>query len=889
MKPPTPSPPRWIDKLLEGFCAPHLLEEVQGDLQELYREWVKRYGERRANWLYLFHTVKFFRSFTIKRKYYTPPNYSLAMLRNYFLTAWRQIQRSKLHTAINVFGLAIGTAACLVISLTVQHEFSYDRHHADSDRIYRITSQMKFADDWTYTGGISAPVPHAIREDFTGIETVAAFHNVHPKEIKLTDGSNLGEQENIVIAEPDYFEIFSGIEWKVGSPEQSLSQPYQVVLTESQARKYFGDQEAIGQTVMYYDSINFVVSGVLADNDDNTDFPFTDYLSFATLWANEQLAGSYDLESWMTITDRSLAFVKLSEETHPEDIERQFPNLLEKYLSEGERAFQRKFNLQPFSDVHFSTEYAMNNQRVAHKPTLYGLVVVALFLLLIASANFINLETARAVLRSREVGVRKVLGSSRQQLVQQFLGETFIITLIAGGLAILVAKFGMDYFAESLPPDLSLNVLIEGKGWLVLLAIISVVSLLAGTYPAWVLSAYSPVFALKNQVVQTAGTTRKAYFRKTLIIFQFAIAQAFILGTLIVGSQLHYLLNKDMGFNEDAVVYFSSSHWWRDTTQNRFLLAEELQKISSVSAISLSNTRPANEGGSSQVVSYLTDTSKVEVNLSKKFADTSFIETYEMELLAGRNYYLSDTIGELVINETAAKAFGFSEPSEAVGELIQYHSNKMIPIVGVVADFHDGPLHKKISPLALISEKRNFTSFNIRLANNQQASAIQQSLAQIEQAYKKFYPNQPFNYKFYDDTIASFYETERRTAKLINVATGLAIFISCLGLLGLVSFTTHQRVKEIGIRKVLGATVTQIIALFSREFVGLIVISFAIAAPMAWYFAQGWLADFAYRVDVGLFVFVATLLFASLLALLTVGVRSWQAALANPVDSLRNE
>lgn len=882
------TPPPWIDRLLESFCAPHLLEEMQGDLQELYGEWKRKYGERKANWLYLFHTIKFFRPFAIKRN--TPPNYSLAMLHNYFLTAWRQVQKSKFHTAINVFGLAVGIAACLVIALTVQHEFSYDRHHADSDRIYRLTSQIKFVDEWTYIGGVSAPVPHAIREDFTGIETVAAFHTLDPKEVKLGNDISLGEQKNIVIAEPDYFEIFSGIEWKVGSPEQSLSQPYQVVLTESQARKYFGDQEVIGQTIAYYDSMNFVVSGILADNIYNTDFPFTDYLSFATLWENTGLGKSYGLESWLSTNDRSLAFVKLSEGTQIEDVEQRFPNISKKYLSEEEQAFKRKFNLQPFSDVHFNAEYAMLGQRVAHKPTLYGLIIVALFLLLIASANFINLETARAVLRSREVGVRKVLGSSRKQLVQQFLSETFLITLIAGGLAIVVAKFGMGYFAESLPPDLSLNVLIEGKGWLVLLGIVGVVALLAGTYPAWVLSAYSPVFALKNQIVQTGGTTRKAYFRKTLIVFQFAIAQAFILGTLIVGSQLHYLLNEDMGFNKDAVVNFASPHWWRDATQSRFLLAKELQQLSSVSAISFSNMPPASEGGSSQGVSYLTDTSKVEVMLHKLFADTSFLKVYEIELLAGRNYHLSDTISELVINETAAKAFGFDTPSAAVGKLLQYRKNKMVPIVGVVADFHDGPLHKKINPLALISEKRNFNKFNVRLSSaGQQASDIQASLAQIEQAFKKFYPDQPFDYQFFDETIASFYDTERRTAKLINVATGLAIFISCLGLLGLVSFTTHQRVKEIGIRKVLGASVNQLIALFSREFVSLIVISFVIAAPLAWYFAHRWLSDFAYRVDVGLFVFVATLASASILALLTVGIRSWQAALANPVDSLRNE
>lgn len=812
------------------------------------------------------------------------------MLHNYFLTAWRQVQKSKFHTAINVFGLAVGIAACLVIALTVQHEFGYDRHHADTDRIYRLTSQIKFVDEWILNGGVAAPIPRAVREEFTGVEAVAAFHLAHSSEVVLATGTSLGKQGNRVIAEPEYFEIFSKHQWIAGEPKQALSQPYQVVLTENQAKKYFGDQEAIGQTITYYDSLDFVVSGVIVDNPHNTDFSFTDYLSYATLSVNKRLAGNYSHESWNSVNGGSLALTKLSEGVSPKEIEQQFPGLLEKYLNEEELRFKREHNLQPFTDIHFNAELAMPNQRVAHKPTLYGLMGVALFLLLIASANFINLETARAVLRSREVGVRKVLGSSRKQLVQQFLGETFLITLIAGAFAILVAKFGMDFFAESLPPDLSLSVIIEGKGWLILLAIISVVSLLAGTYPAWVLSAYSPIFALKNQVAKGSGTTRKAYFRKALIIFQFATAQAFILATLIVGNQLHYMLNKDLGFHQDAVIYFTTPQWWQDTTQHRFLLANELRALSSVSGVSLSNTLPATEGGSSQGMIYQTDTSEVEVNMQKKYADTSFTKVYGIELLAGRNYRVNDTLSELMINKTATEALGFEQPIEAIGELIQINKSKKVPIVGVISDFHDGPLHQKIHPLAIIPDRRNFTSFNIRLTSTGgRDSGIQEALAQVEQVFKEVYPNQPFKYQFYDETIASFYEAERRTAKLINVATGLAIFISCLGLLGLVSFTTHQRVKEIGIRKVLGATVGQLIALFSREFVSLIVISFVVAAPLAWYFAHRWLSDFAYRVDVGLFVFVATLLSASILALLTVGIRSWQAALANPVDSLRNE
>lgn len=885
------NPPRRALQFLSWFCDPDLLPEIEGDLHELFQRWVKQYGVRKARWLYWLNILSFFRPFALKRKNYVLPIISFTMLENYFLTAWRQVEKNKVHTAINVSGLAIGMAACLMISLTVQHEFSYDRHHPDGDRIYRITSHSKSADDWFPNGGVPAPVPLTIRDEFTGLNAVAALHTVHPTEVKLPQGPNVGEQKHLVIAGPNYFDIFSHYEWIIGNPAQSLTKPYQVVLTESQARKYFGQQEAVGQIITYFDSLDFVVSGILADVPHQTDLFFTDYLSFATLLSNQVLAGNYGLESWQSTNSSSLAFLKLSEGTTPADIEQQFPALIEKYINQGENNQEKGFNLQPLSDIHFNADYPLDRQRVAHKPTLYGLALAALFLLLIASINFINLETARAVLRSREVGVRKVLGSSRWQLIQQFLGETFLITLLAGGMAILLSKLGMDYFRESLPPDLSLNALWNNHGWLLLLAIVGVVSLLAGTYPALVLSYYAPAFALKNQVAKMAGTTRKAYLRKSLIIFQFAIAQAFILGTLLVASQLHFLLNKDMGFRKDAVVHFQAPNFWQDTTQRRITLANELRELSGVSALSLSNMLPASQGWSSRTVTYQRDISETKVNIYIKQADTSFLEVYGIELLAGRSYHYSDTLNELLLNETAAKAFGFDPPTQAVGQLIQLNKNSSLPVVGVVRDFHDGPLYEKIHPIMMgSSDVQRSANFNILLASRgKQGEEVKGVIAQIEQVFKQFYPEEPFEYQFYDDTIANFYETEQRTAGLINVATGLGIFISCLGLLGLASFTTNQRIKEIGIRKVLGATAAQLVVLFTREFIWLVLISFIIAAPLAWYFGSEWLNRFAYRTNIGLAIFLLTMLSALVLALLTVGLRSWHAALANPVDSLRNE
>ena len=505
MKQKRPTPPRLADRLLACFCRADRLAEIQGDLHELYDRWIQQYGRRRAKALYFLNILSFFRLFALKRKGYVLPITSRAMLHNYFLTAWRQIQKSKLHTVINVFGLAIGIAACLVITLTIQHELSYDRHHPDSNQIYRVTTQLKFADRWSPIGSVATPVPHVIKDEITGLDAVAAFRSLFPTEVRIPNRPSIGEQEHLVLVEPDYFDVFSGFGWVMGSPKQSLTQPYQVVLTESQAKIYFGDQEAVGQTLTYFDSLDFVVSGILADDPHQTDLFFTDYLSFVTIQTNDGMAEKFGLENWYSIDDNSQAFVKLSEETSPSDISQQLPALVEKYVDSEEIGY--KLGIQSLSKLHFNTEYRRDTQRIAHEDTLYGLGLVALFLLLIASINFINLETARAVLRSREVGVRKVLGSSQRQLIQQFLGETLLITVFAGGVSLLVAKFGVDYFVESLPPGLSLWALWEHDGWILLLAIIFMVSLLAGSYPAWVLSRYSPISALKNRTEKRSGAS----------------------------------------------------------------------------------------------------------------------------------------------------------------------------------------------------------------------------------------------------------------------------------------------------------------------------------------------------------------------------------------------
>ena len=817
------------------------------------------------------------------------------MLKNYLISAYRNLRKNKLPATINVLGLAVGLAACLVILLLVRYEFSFDRHHPDQERIYRVTTEMDFGTmGWIKSGGVYAPLPAVVRDEFTGVAQVAPVQIVTSTEVATPEGNDLGEQQNVAIVDPAYFDIFANHRWLAGSAS-ALAQPYQAVLTERQCRNFFGNRDPMGQTVVYFDSVTFTVAGVIADDLHNTDLTFSGYLSYETLYTHQGLRQRYSPDDWSNVNDRSVAFVKLEASVSPQAMPPQFAALIDKYIKVDGRTTDHRLGLQPLADLHFAADIALPGQRTAHQPTLYGLLAIALFLILVAAINFINLETARAGLRASEVGVRKVLGSRRSQLVQQFLGETLLITALLGVVAIALAQLALDYFSESLPPGLSLeSMFATGDRWL-LVVIVLVVSLLAGLYPALVLSGYSPTAALKNQTFVRPGTVprglaRWVTLRRSLIVFQFAVSQAFILITLVVGSQISYVLHKDMGFRTEAIVHFQTPYVWEDTTNRRYLLANELRSLSEVEHLSLSNLLPATDGHNSSSVSLDADPATDKLQMYRKSVDTAFLRTYDLSLLAGRNLLPSDTLREVLLNETATHQLGFTHPTEALGHQINKGEGQLYPIVGVVADFHDGPLHEAIHPLMLGAEQSQLNVFNVRLSVPQRGSiGLSSALQSIERTFKQFYPELPFEYHFYDDTIAQFYETERRTAKIINAAMLLAVLISCLGLFGLVSFTTHQRTKEIGIRKVLGASVRSLLVMFSQEFVWLVLVAFVIAAPVAAHFAQQWLADFAYRIAVGPGIFTLMLVAALSIALLTVGFQAWRAATANPVDTLRNE
>jgi putative ABC transport system permease protein len=823
------------------------------------------------------------------------------MLKNYLKIALRNLLRNKVYSFINILGLAIGVCACLVIFLLVSFELSFDNFHPDRERIYRITSGFKNPDGSPYyNAGLSAPMPFAVREEVTGLEKIAAFRIFYPKVTILNFTKNLRnapqkhkkDNSEVIICEPEFFQIFQ-YEWLQGNPKTALKTPNEVVLTISEAESYFGKiapQLILGRQLYFNDSLITTVTGIVKDLPQNTDIKFKNFISFKSI-ASKSWRKEFQLDEWTNTNGDSQAFVKLSEGTSAESVNTQLVKFLKKHLDpKDEWSVGRSLTLQPLTDIHFNANFGDSFSRQVHLPTLYALMGIAIFLLLIAAINFINLATAQSITRVKEIGVRKVLGSSRKSLIFQFMCETFVITFTAVLLSILFVDPILWVFADFLPKELSFNIF-EPKIIGFLISITFITSVLSGLYPAWVISSYTPVASLKNQV--SNGQTRTAFLRKALITFQFTASQVFILGTIIVATQSKFMLNKNMGFKKDAIVYFQTD--WKDTESNKKqILINKLRQFPEIETVCLGDP-PAREGYSTTALKFFDGKKEITTTVHQKSVDEFYVKTFGLKIIAGRDLSPSDTLKEFLINEAYTKELGFKKPEQAVGKFINYYSSDgkpmKFPIKGVLANFHFQSMHNEIKPLYM-SANKYANSINVKIRSNGKSSENFKSvLTKMEKAYSQVYPDndQVFQPIFFDETFANFYKKEQQFARILNTATGIAIFISCMGLFGLVAFTTQRRTKEIGIRKVLGASVTQIVQLLSKDFLRLVILGIVIASPIAYWAMNKWLQDFAYRVEISWWIFALAGVVAVVIALLTVSYQSIRAAMANPVKSLRTE
>lgn len=821
------------------------------------------------------------------------------MFKNYFTIALRNFRRNKVFSLINIAGLAIGISASLVIYLIVQHEFNFDKFHKDGDRIYRVVSKIEFPDMTIHNSGVPVPTVKAARNEITGLENVTHFVTSYGVKVSVPLVGNQSpavfrNQPDIIYADDEYFKIFN-YEWLAGSLKAALKDPFQVVLTESRAKAYFASaspNDIIGREVIYDDSIKTIVAGVIKDLDKTTDFVFKEFISGATI-ENTGLKKHWNWEEWSSINSSSQMFVKLKKGVKPAQIEKQLAVLRNEHRErkkEGDDKDDTQHFLQELSNIHFNADYDTFEQRQAHRPTLYGLLAVASFLLLLGCINFINLTTAQAAQRAKEIGIRKTMGSGKGQLIFQFLSETLLLTFLATLLSVVITPWLLKMFSDFIPPEVSFTSLNQPHVWFFLLGLIVIVTVLSGLYPAFVLTGFQPVTVLKNQAFSGTAQTRKAWLRKTLTVTQFVIAQFLIIAMLVVSKQVHYSLNKELGYKRDAIVYFNAE--WNIFSEQednrRFALLQKLKAIPEIEKISLAGSAPASNNTSTTTMKFANGKKLVETMVETKFADTGYFDLYKMKLLAGKNLQQSDTTKEFIINETYAKLLGFARPGDAIGHFIE--RNFQVPIIGVVSDFHTKSTHEVIKPLAFSSATSNSFTFHLALKpRGEDGELWKRALAKVEKLYKEIYPEDDFKYKFYDESIASFYKTEQDISRLLKWSAGLCIFISCLGLLGLVMYITNTRTKEIGVRKVLGASVTQLVTLLSKDFIALVLVAFMIALPVAWWVMNNWLQDFVYRTSLSWWVFAVTGGGMILIAMLILSIRTIKSAIENPVKSLRTE
>jgi predicted permease len=821
------------------------------------------------------------------------------MVKNYFKTAFRVYTRNKVFTAINVLGLSIGISAALIIFLIVQFEYSYDKVETDAHRTYRVVMNLRFNGNDGYSAAVPAPLSDAIQREIPGVESVIPVMQFQGDATAKVSVERSGtaqpvvfrKQAGIVFTGPQYFSLLP-YQWIAGAPVPALKDPFQVVLTESRARQYFpsaATTEIIGKQIHYNDDFSATVAGIVKDLGANTSFGGVEFISFATI-AQTHMQHDFMMNVWNDWMAYSQVYIKLANGTDAAHTGKQLNVLLNKYNPDAARdaANFMRFHLQPLSDVHFNGLYAGIGQRLAHGPTLRGLLTVAAFLLLLACINFINLSTAKASHRAKEIGVRKTMGSSRQQLIFQFLGETFLLALSASIISFFMAPLLLDLFAGYIPPGLRFRPLHQPDIFLFLLALSVVVSFLSGLYPAFILSGYRPMNVLKDQLSLGTGRTRHAWIRKTLTVSQFVIAQFFVIATVMVSRQISFALNTDIGFRKDAVLTFNVPR--ADTLVSRpAALLNEISAIPGVQMVSRGFMPPAAEGAAFTNISYAGSPDADKENVQLRSGDSNYLKLFNIKLLAGRNVTGNDTVREILVNETYARRLGFASPEDALGKQLDFN-NKKTPIVGVMRDFHAQSFHGRIGPLVFTGATQHINQFFVLLRPRQDGGASwSRTIAGIQKAYNRLYPDADFTYTFLDDTIAGFYKTEQRTAGLLRWATGLSVLISCLGLLGLVMYTINTRTKEIGVRKILGATVVSIVSLLSRDFVRLVLAAFILAAPAAWWATDRWLQDFAYRTPINWWVFLLCGLSMVLIALATLGIQTVRAVLADPVKSLRRE
>nr|WP_288811563.1 ABC transporter permease [uncultured Sphingobacterium sp.] len=795
-------------------------------------------------------------------------------------TAYRFLKKHKLITCINVMSLAIGITATLVIFLMVQYDYSFDRHVPNQEHVYRVVNNGEFKN-----AGVYVPLVRTMEDELVNLDAVAPIYRSQVQKLKITSATNkiqiFPKEQRIILTNSQYFNILPR-KWLSGNP-LSLNTAGNIVLTEKTLEKFYGNEspaDVIGKTIVYADSIPLQVVGVVENARHNSDFNFDSFISEETIPQNNKLKEMFNWEAWNSISDSYQALIKTKRGTTQKAVESNIANLLNKYKNKNGKTFKDKLILQPLSEVHFDTTFNFG----ATKPeTLRNLILLAIFLLALGAVNFINLSTAQSIERAKEVGIRKTLGSSKFTLIKQFLVETFLITLTATLLAVLLLPLFLRVFEGFIPPNLNLELLDKKAIILFLFTQLIVLTLLAGFYPAWVLTGYAPVLALKNQLGKNTNLSRSAWIRKALTIFQFVMAQAFLICVLIVVRQINYVTHKDMGFQKDAIVNIYIPGAFQNSAKGA-VLKNELKKLTDIKAISFGNIAPAMNGWMTTAIIYDQSPNKESLTFDSRSGDENYLDVYQIPLLAGRNVRLLDSTSEMLINRKGLELLHIKDPQDALGKTFENGQNI---IVGVMEDFDLASARQAVKPVLYTGSKEGYV-LHIALDQSHPEN-WKNTIDKITSSYKSVFPDDELDLRFVDEVIQNFYTQEKQLSKLLSWAVGLSILIAGLGLFGLAIFTANQRTKEIGIRKVLGASVFQITFLLLRNLLSLVAVACLVAFPIAYYFMQSWLNDFVYRTTISPWIFGLSAVGLIAFASLVLSTKSVFAAKANPINSLRDE
>ncbi|MEJ7586254.1 MAG: ABC transporter permease [Ferruginibacter sp.] len=795
------------------------------------------------------------------------------MIKNYFKIAWRNLKHNRSYALINIVGLSLGIACSILIFALVSYHLSFDTFHNNKGRIFRIYTEWHDG-DIDYSGAVPSPLGKAIRSEFTFAEKTARVIDYRNSLISVPgemEVKKFQEERGIAFAEPEFFDIMNFPLLK-GNKEQVLKEPNSAVISQQMAKKYFGSEEAIGKTIKFNNSITFSVTGILKDIPANTDRPHEIYLSYHNLKEHQPwIAGD---SSWGGVYSGSQLFTLLKPSATVARVTSDLQKIVKKYYK-GRDVNIWKFKLQPLSDLHFNPEL----DGYADKKYLWALLFIGAFLIITACVNFINLATAQALNRSKEIGIRKVLGSMKGQLFWQFIIETALITLFAIVLAYGFAQIALPYLNSLFEIQISLHLFNSWHLPLFLLITFLVVVFLSGSYPGMVLAKFQPVAALKAKLSQKhiGGFS----LRRFLVITQFAISQMLIIGTIVIASQMHYSKTSDLGFNKNAIVVIPVPSGDKAKMHS---LSARLSSVPGIENVTFCFQPPASNSNNSTEVTFETRAEAEHWSVNIKPADDQYLQTFHLPLVAGRNFFASDTLREYLVNETFVKKMNAGNAKDMIGKTISINGRKA-PVVGVVKDFYNYSFHSEIAPVCISPDYTNYGNCALRINMNKAKT----TLAGVEKAWNETYNEYLYSYQYLDDRIAEFYEMDSIMLALIEFFACIAIFIGCLGLYGLVSFMAVRKTKEIGVRKVLGAGLQSILWMFGKEFSILLLIAFCIAAPLAWWAMHTYLLDFKYKINIGAGIFFTAIAGTFLIAFLTVGYRSVKASLANPVNSLRAE